>query len=217
MQRNNPRRLGPRRSKQRGTSLEKAESQAMISHPPTITDFGIVHSVTVRFVTNAALSQKNITYQNILDTWLMNVTAVASYDVFEAVRIRKVEMWACPVSSSAQTVELTWVGNAAGLYGTNRQLSDTSVGIQPAHIRARPGAMSPQSLWQQSANDVAFQLTCPSNTIIDLSCTFRQRIGAQVAAQNASVGATVGVIVNRGLDGVAAAATQIPPVSDGYV
>ncbi len=171
----------------------------------------------MRFVTNAALAQKNITYQNLLDTWLMMTSATTAYDLYQAVRIRAVELWACSLANQVTTVELTWVGNASGAYATEKTATDTSVSLEPAHVRTTPGPLSPQGLWQQSANEVAFQLTCPANTVIDVEATFRSRFTAQTAAQNAAVGGVTGTLVNRGLDGIAAATTQIPPVSDGYV
>jgi len=85
------------------------------------------------------------------------------------------------------------------------------MGIEPAHIRARPAAKSGVALFQFSGANAAFALTCPSGTVIDVELTYRGRPGIFTATQNAPVGATAGAWYYRGLDGLAAGATVFVP------
>jgi len=189
----------------------KAPGQ-LIPHPPAIPSYGITHSTRLRFITNAAQQQTSITFQNLLDTINVALTTVTAADLFQAVRVREVEMWATPVVGGATSVQVEFNGSVAGIIGDTVIHTDTSMGIEPAHVRARPAARSGVALFQASVADQAFALTCPSGTVVDISLTFRGRPDVFAPTQNAPVGATAGAWYYRGLDGLAAGATQFLPV-----
>jgi len=184
-----------------------------VSHPPSIPQLNIAHSVRMRYICNSGTNQ-NVTYQNLLDTFLVASGATAVWDVFQAVRIRAVEAWAVPVIGNASTVEVQFLGNVAGQYGKPQVFTDTSMGIQPAHVRAVPARKSTLALWQQSSTDVAFNLICPTGTVIDLELSFIGRFGVPLAAQNVSAATSAGAFYIRGFDGLAIAATKFTPVAD---
>jgi len=170
----------------------------------------------MRYVCNSGTVQ-NVSFQNLLDTFLVASGATAVWDVFQAVRIRAVEVWAIPVIGNASTVEVQFLGNVAGQYGKPQVWTDTSMGVQPAHTRAVPNRQSTLSLWQQSSADVAFQLTCPTGAVIDLELSFIGRFGVPLAAQNVSVAASAGAFYIRGFDGLAVATTKFTPQADAIV
>jgi len=192
--------------------MTNAMSQQLIPHPPPIQDYGITHTTKLRFQTNAAQSQTSITYQNLLDTINVALTTVTASELFQAVRVRQVEMWATPVIGGATSVQVEFNGTVAGIIGDTKIHTDTSIGVQPAHVRARPAARSGVALFQASVADQAFALTCPSGTVVDVSLTFRGRPDVFAPTQNAPVGATAGAWYYRGLDGLAAGATQFVPI-----
>ncbi len=201
----------------RNQASEKRGDQGQlmhITHPPQIPDLNLVHGVRMRFVAVAAAAKTAITFQNLLDTWLVATSATTASDLFHSVKIRAVEVWSLGIISAATTVQVTYFGSAVGLYGPAKSVSDTSMGVQPAHIRAVPQALSPPAQFQQSNNNTAFELTCPAGAVIDIEMTFRNKFGLNKAAQNATVGATTGAVGNRGLDGIAIATTNFTPVSD---
>jgi hypothetical protein len=167
----------------------------------------------MRFVSNSSANQ-NVSFQNLLDTFLVASSATAVWDVFQAVRIRAVEVWAIPVLGNASTVEVQFLGNVAGQYGKPQVFSDTSMGVQPAHVRAVPNRKSSLALWQQSSADVAFNLMCPSGSVVDLELAFIGRYGVPLAAANVSVATSAGAFYVRGFDGLAAASTKFTPVAD---
>jgi len=170
----------------------------------------------MRFIAQAATPNTNVTYQNLLDTFLLVTSAVAGYDLFSAVRIRAVEVWASAVLGNANTVAVTFLGNVTTEAGKPQIFQDTSMGVEPAHVRAVPAAKSTLAFWQVSSSDVAFQLTCPAGAVIDLELSFINRYGNSVAAQNALVAAPVGAVVTRGFDGLAIAATNFVPQNPIY-
>jgi hypothetical protein len=145
---------------------------------------------------------------------LMATTAIQGADIFTQVKIRSVEVWAAPLLGSAVNVSVVFDSNAAGFVGDQRFHTDTSMGIEPAHVRAVPSAKSQAALFQVSSNSPAFQLACPSGAVVDVELTFVQSsLAVATIAQNALVGATVGAPYWRGLDGVALAATKLSPVA----
>jgi len=186
-------------------------SQAVISHPPPIQEYAVRHGTKLRFVTNAAF-QGVITFQNLLDTMLMAATAVLGYDIFLAVKIRAVEVWAEAVAGTPVTTTVTFSGANVGSLGDQRLHTDSSMGVQPAHLRCAPSPKSLASDFQVSSSATAFTLSCPTGTVIDVDLTFVQATeGTATPAQNALVGAIAGAPYWRGLDGVAAAASKFTP------
>jgi len=164
----------------------------------------------VRFITNAAVSQ-SITFQNLLDTFLVAASATAGYQVFQTVKIREVEVWAVPVVGNPAAVSVEFSGVSAGIIGDQLIHSDTSMGLQPAHVRARPSRRSLASEYQLSTSANAFLLTCPAGSVVDVALTFRGTWIVASAVQNALVAATTGAFYLRGLDGLAVASTKLLP------
>jgi len=181
-----------------------------ISHPPPIRGFQIVHSTRLRFVSNAAFDGF-ITWKNLMDLIGFSSSAVAGWQVFQIVRLRCVEVWAVPVASNATTVSVTFDGQALGQAGDERTFTDTSMGIQPAHIRAKPSPKSQTGQFQAGSANAAFLLQCPSGSVVDVCLTYRGQFGSATSETNATVGATTGAMFLRGLDGVAIAATKLVP------
>jgi hypothetical protein len=95
---------------------KRAERRMAISHPPQLNGYQLVHNVTMRFIASSAV-EMSITFQNLLDTWINAQTAVAGSDLFRAVKIKKVEVWATPVLGNAVTVAVQFNSINAGLIG----------------------------------------------------------------------------------------------------
>jgi hypothetical protein len=188
----------------------------MIPHPPQINGYEIVHNQRLRFVTNASVAL-GITFQNLLDTLLLAASATAVYDIFETVRLNSVEVWAVPILGQASSVEVVFSGQTAGALGDQQIHTDTSMGIEPAHVKARPSRKSLASNFQLSAAGTAFTLLAPAGAVVDVSCTFRSSsfTGFVQLAQNVAVAATIGSLNTRGLDGKAIATTAFLPAVGG--
>jgi hypothetical protein len=182
----------------------------LISHPPPISP-QIVHHQRMRFVANTAVF-KNISFQNLLDTIGVAITAILGYDLFDQVKLSSVELWSLPAIGSSNLISVQFSGAAPGSIGDGAVHSDNSMGIQPAHVLARPNSLSQSAQWQPSSAAASFALTCPTGTVVDVSLSFRMiTTSAPQALQNALVAAVVGDVFYRGLDGLALAATSLTP------
>jgi hypothetical protein len=182
----------------------------IISHPPQLPSYGITRDVRLRFAQTAA-GTTNITFQNLLDTVLVANSATTAADLFEAVRVNSVELWAIAALGTPTTVTLAFDGTTVGAAGDQRQHTDTSMGIEPAHVRASPDRMTQAGQFQASGAAIAFILSAPAGAVIDVSLTLRQPVqGTVVASQNVLVGATPGAVYYRGLDGKTTALTNLP-------
>jgi hypothetical protein len=173
----------------------------------------------MRFVVTTAQTNGSspVTFQNLLDTINIALTAVTAVDLFDQVRVNFVEIWAAPSQGSAPAqVGLEYSGATVGASGDGRLYSDSSMGVEPAHVRAAPSRLSQAALWQASSANTAFQLTCPIASIVDVDLSYRTvQSDAPVSVQNVPAGSTAGQLYYRGLDGRAIATTQMPPVTPG--
>jgi len=128
-----------------------------------------------------------------------------------------VELWALTVIGGAATVVASFNGETVGSQGDLKLHTDTSMGIEPAHVRARPDPRTQAGQFQVASANVAFSLDIPSGTVIDVSMSLRQPIqGQATAVQNALVAATTGAFYYRGLDGKASATTVLPVVGTPF-
>lgn len=208
-------------TKQRRSANSRAPRQARnqvadraISHPPQINGSELRHSMTMRFVCTTAFAG-DITFQNLLDTYLVAATVTTGFDVFQTVKIRRVRIWAVPALGAATSIWLEYRGVVAGVLGDQAWHSDTSMGVQPAHIDAKPSPKSLASDYQLSTSAVAFAMSVPVGAVIDVELSFRGQFVLAVAAQNALVGATAGAFYLRGLDGLATATSVLRPELQG--
>jgi hypothetical protein len=152
-----------------------------------------------------------ITFQNLLDTILVATSGTTAADLFQAVRVNSVELWSIAAQGTPTTCSLVFDGAVVGAAGDQKVHTDTSMGVEPAHVRARPDPLTQAGQFQPSTNNTAFFVECPAGAVIDVSMTLRQPVnGAAVSSQNVLVGATAGAVYFRGLDGLKAGTTNFP-------
>jgi hypothetical protein len=179
--------------------------------PPTV-----IVSKVFRYTSAQAVTDFGITPTNLLDSWLFAATATTGFQVAEAVKVRKIEIWAGPTSSllTPVTVSVDWRGPTAGTYGSAARVSDSSIGAtQPAHLVASPPSQSQVAQWQPNSSNNLFDITVPSSAVIDLHLSFVVRDdGSTTAVTNALVAATTGANYLRSFDGLATAAANFTPV-----
>jgi hypothetical protein len=189
----------------------------MIAHPPQLPSYGITRDVRMRFQAIAAATT-TFTYQNLLDTVVVATGATTGADLFEAVRVNSVEIWAIAALGTPVTASIAFSGTVVGAQGDQKLHTDTSMGVEPAHVRARPDPLTQAGQFQASSADTAFELIVPPGAVIDLSLTLRQPIlGQVVATQNALVAATAGTVYYRGMDGKTTSLTNYPVVGTAVV
>lgn len=182
-----------------------------LSKPPAIGFMGLQHSGKTRYAANAAVSTV-ITFANLLDSWLVATSATAGVQLFDMVKINSIEVWSWSPSGPV-TCTVTFAGKAVGLTGDSKVVTDTAMANSPAHIVAKPGRRSLAGDWQASNTNTAFTIICPSGSVIDLNFSYRNSYegGALINTTQALVGAVAGDLYVRGFDGLATAATKVPP------
>lgn len=204
-----------KQSKRRGQNPRAGGSQ-LIPHPPQLADMGLKREVRLRFNANAAFSGP-ISYQNLLDILNVAATATTAFDLFTQVKIKAIEVWANALANASATATVIFDGTVAGSVGDQKIHTDSSMGIEPAHVRAVPARLSLAAMYQASTAATAFYLNVPSGAVVDVSLSYRNPlIGTTTATQNAPVAATAGVVYVRGLDGLANATskfTVVGPIS----
>jgi hypothetical protein len=182
--------------------------------PPIDVAFKIRRSF--RYVLNAAVQQQNITAANILDTLCMSTTATAASQLFELVRVRRIQAMAMGDGQTPTSV-IIYLPGPQEVDGQYR--SDTSMSIDPARLDIKPSSRSLVGFWQPTGTNVLMQVTLPAGTVFQLDLDFQTSLGGTAVAVGASVtGATAGVIYQRGIDNLPKATTKFyPQVPDAGV
>jgi hypothetical protein len=154
-----------------------------------------------------------ITFQNLLDIFNITLTAVTATDLFTAVKIKSIELWANGLTNASATITVIFDGATLGALGDQKIHTDSSMGIEPAHVRAAPGRMTQAAQFQEATANNAFRLICPIGAVVDLELSYRNPlIGSVVPTQNAPAGASTGAVFVRGMDGAVAAGSSFLPV-----
>jgi hypothetical protein len=184
----------------------------IIAHPPQIPSYGITRDVRLRFAATAA-AELVVTFQNLLDIILVATGATTGVDLFDAVRVNSVELWGIAAIGTPATVILSFNGETVGAQGDQKTHTDTSMGIEPAHVKARPDRLTQAGQFQVTSANAAFIIIVPAGAVVDVSLSLRQPVlGQATATQNGLVGATPGVVYYRGLDGKTTSLTNFPVV-----
>jgi hypothetical protein len=156
-----PKKLASRKPQRRGSRP--------VSLPPVSNS--ITFSKRFRFVADADQVDIAIDY-----TCIRNLIGIAYhsalpsnglYRMIDAFRIRAIDLYAVPEIGTVTSVAIDWTGT--NTQRSNR-VSDTSLGISPAHVHACPPANSWASMWvNQSSATTLFSFTVPVQGVLDLS------------------------------------------------
>jgi len=142
-----------------------------------------------------------------LDCLLVATSAVSGFQLFDVLKIKRVEIWGLLAVGTPSTVEVQFPASS----GDASIHTDTSLGIKPAFVNAKPSIRSLSSFYAPSTGTVAISLTCPAGSIIDISLVYKSSSQNPIAVTNALVAAVTGEFYWRGLDGLPIASTNFPP------
>jgi hypothetical protein len=200
------------RRAQRGKFENRAEGRAVtIPRPPTF-DPTLTHQGRFRYLVNTSVAQP-ISYQNLMDTQVIAISAVAGVQMYDCVRVKRVEIWAAS-SGGAVTCSIQFLGKSTGFQGDQKAYTDTALAVgEPLHVVAKPSKWAQAAQFQTSSTATAFYITCPSGACVDLVLEFRNNYDASptVGLTNGIVGASAGDMYYRGFDGLAIASTKFVP------
>jgi hypothetical protein len=177
-----------------------------IPHPPPNKP-EIRVTKTFRFVAGAARSDQALTFAELLNQLEVATTATTTVRLINAVRLIKLEIWAAVAQGAAPSLlQITGSGGGPGSI-----VSDTQMGVEPAHVVWRPPKTSRAALWGVSAVDdatVLCEYTCPVNAVIDVTMEMvllSAIVGGPATAGSVPVGAAVGALYCDYLDGISLA------------
>jgi len=144
-----------------------------------------------------------ITRAQLLNLLLYTPTATTSVRLFEAVRLRRVQVWTNPpvLGGSPVSCSVEWLGENS----PSTLVSDQSMGVRPAYIDTRPPANASNRWWSISGfseSDVLFILTAPPNSIIDVMVDVRLVEAEAPTAGDVPAAATIGQLYCNYLDGI---------------
>ncbi len=172
---------------------------------------------TTLYFASTASQSVTIHYADLLDLYVFAATATACYDVFAEVKVKRVQVWSSIGTPTTNTAsQLVFNGLVAP--GDLKRHTAIAVGNRPGYIDAKPEKRTLAAQYQPTGNNTAFNLVLNQGDCVAVHLVFRGQLGGyEQAAQNASVGATVGATYVRGLDAKAIASTTLPPLPQNGV
>jgi len=156
-----------------------------------------------RFVGTSTGHNVPISRANLLNLLVVAVTSSTTARLFEAVRLKCVEMWCNPPALGQQptTCTLEWFGNNAP--STTR--SDSTMGITPSYLKCKPPANSSNRWWCITGGDEAeelFAIGFSPNAIVQVTLECRMVESEAPVSGEVPSGATPGAIYCDYLDGI---------------
>jgi len=213
-----------RNFKRRSLRNRRANSKILspeLAPPPLHPD--ITYSHRFRFYCNANVVRGTISWANL--STLYGCAATTSLLMFrtQSVRLNLVEVWSVG-SATPVSVIVDWPVLTSGS-GNAASTSDTSITTNvPAHVRVTPPPLTDSAVWHNAADtNTAFALSCPQNSLIDVSVSYHEINDATIGATYAAVVGTpwaTGSCYFMGLDGhsyLGSGATAFPSQAMGLV
>jgi len=179
-----------------------------MAHPPMFTPT-VCSQHTFRFTTSSPIAS-SITRKNLLNLLQVATSTVTTIRPIQAIRLRAVEMWVEPLAlgGAGASGVIEWMGENS----PSTLLSDTSVGVTPAHLRSTPPPSSSNRWWSISGSlesDVLFTVEASNGCTIDVRVELRFVDDEAPTAGDIPAGATLGQWYYNLLDGIGG---SIPPI-----
>jgi hypothetical protein len=199
------------RAPRRGGRSRAQNAMLVVRVPQYVPTISLSHKF--RFNSGSNSGGFSITRQRLLNLLQVATSAITTVRLIEGVRLKLVEMWTNPVAlgSTPTTLQLEWFGENS----PSTLISDFSMGVNPAHVRAMPPASSSNRWWSMSGSqetDPLFSLSIPANTIIDITVELRLVESETPTAGDIPAGASLGQLYGNYLDGLVSG--KLAP--DGY-
>jgi hypothetical protein len=174
----------------------------MLEPPPFRPTMSLSHKF--RFTNGANAGTYAISRKNVLNLLLTATSAVTTVRTFSAARLKYVEVWSNPTAlgTAPPAVAIEWFGENS----PSTVISDTSMGVRPAHVRAKPPPNSSNKWWSMSGfseTDTLFELSLSANCVIDVVMDVRLVEMESPVAGDIPAGAGLGQVYGDYLDGIA--------------
>lgn len=187
---------GKKRTGRRGNP---ASGNAM-TLPPFIPTIQTSHRF--RFVNGANGGSFSISDVMLFRLLEVAATATTAFNIIQAWRLKRVEIWSNPPALGAPptTCSVEWNGDNA----PSIAVSDTTMGVRPAHVSCRPPPQSLAQWWHASGLDVdattQFSLFLPIDSVVDVVLDLRFKDTEAPTAGEAPGAATAGQLYGNYLD-----------------
>ena len=163
---------------------------------------GSIHLIRKqRYVATATLGGVAITPARGVFGLQCALTATTGQSIAVGGRIKAIEMWGPPGTTTPVTVSCEWGGSS--IYQSHKIDSDTSIGSTfAAHVRSVPPDDYVSTSWIDESNTVTLALLSgPAGTVVDVTCELILRNGESPPTATTIAGATAGELYVRPLDG----------------
>jgi len=212
--------------KKSNNQQEKVDREEVPDRLPMVID-QLSTGITLRFITTAigATSVVGVTFNNLLDAWMVATGATTAFQLFDFVKVRRVTIRAVQPTVSTgggattytgATVGVEFLGLVTGSNAGGKSASDSALGSsRVAMVSLRPDKLSGASFWQTSNNNVAFVVRCSDaggniipGAIVDVELSYKNGPNVSpVAIASAIAGGVAGNLYFGGIDGGRLAAT----------
>lgn len=174
----------------------------MILQPPPFVPTSS-YSHKFRFVNGTNAGTFAITRARLLNLFLTATSATTTVRLIQAIRLKRVQIWSNPTALGAAptSIQLEWLGENA----PSTVISDTSMGVRPAHVSSSPPPSSSNRWWSLSGqleSDALFTMVLPANCVIDVSTEVRLVEQEAPTAGDIPAGAALGQFYGDYLDGI---------------
>jgi hypothetical protein len=166
----------------------------------------------------AGVNSLAISTTDLLNLKVVATTAVLAYRIFDAVKLRKVEIWcANTVATASNTVEVEFLSSNPYYSDDSKIFTKTAVGTSAvAHVVAKPNPKGMSSAWFSGASNsfTIFNISAPQGSIVDVYLSARL-IDDEPHLPNAGItvaAATAGTFYGLYLDNDQGAAAVILPL-----
>ncbi len=170
---------------------------------------------TFRFSATAAITNRTLTFTELLDLLCMAVTTTSAYRLLASVKLKRIRIWAASSSGSAPvTVAFQPSSTVSGSFGSSVTYSDTVLGTaRNAFLDVKIKDRDQVGQWHDANSNAGYGvITVPQGAVVDLTMSFTfLESSADVSAVSGSVsGATIGAVYTRYLDNSQATPQLIP-------
>lgn len=153
-QRRKNRRQKPNKNQIKRRSFAVSDGEVLSRPGPFCPTIKYRHSFRVQAATAITGTYSG---QNLLDTMLYSYSATATLRPIQAIRLRRVQIWAPPaaIGAAQSGASLEWEGSQS----PSVLLSDQAMGVTPAYIDSRPPKNSTANWWfQQGGSNLTTNL-----------------------------------------------------------
>jgi hypothetical protein len=197
--------------------MSRNNKNRSFSQPPQrVAAFHGTH--TIRY-SHASAGAQSIQIADLQDAVVVATAATTAYRLFDAIRIKKIEIWAAAAAGSNTAVLLEELQSSASflMASKSRSIEDMVVGTaRAAHIVYKPSAGSIQGNWISANISAAVNIltvTAPAGAVMDFTFDYTLADGNQAPTAGATAisGATAGQVYTRAF-GVSSSTTAWAPV-----